>query len=145
MKSKSELETHQCVHKGKKRHTCQSCGRIFSYLSGLKQNSRTHTGEKPYSCKTCGKGFHFSQALKVHMRKHTGERPHCCSTCGRSHTGEKTYRCNICGMLFTTKCHLNRHIQNDMIKKRIKTWCRFNSLDKLHQKNMAVCPNSLLV
>ncbi|XP_058865055.1 zinc finger protein 41-like isoform X1 [Acipenser ruthenus] len=118
------LQSHQRIHTGEKRHQCSQCGKRFSRLSKLVIHQRIHTGEKPYNCSECGKRFSQLGDLKRHLRIHTGEKPYHCSECGkrfnqlsdlkihqRVHTGEKPYYCSECWKRFNQLGDLKRHLR----------------------------------
>ncbi|XP_028267971.1 oocyte zinc finger protein XlCOF8.4-like [Parambassis ranga] len=105
-----------------KQFECLFCGKIFNYLSSLKDHIRRHSGEKPFSCSVCGKRFAQKTYLKLHQRVHSGEKPYSCPDCGKSfsqksslnihlrtHTGEKPYSCVDCGKCYAYKYGLNHH------------------------------------
>ena len=93
--------------KSGKRHRCETCGKYFSFSSGLSRHKHTHSVNKPerskqkvhlavpsstaptshsavkaYRCQPCGKVFASCSYLKTHMRTHTGMKPFRCEHCG---------------------------------------------------------------
>ncbi|XP_055988521.1 zinc finger and SCAN domain-containing protein 16 [Sorex fumeus] len=108
--------------RGKRRYTCEDCGKSFGHSSDLSKHRRTHTGEKPYKCHECGKSFIQRCHLIGHQRVHSGVKPYKCKDCGREfsgrtglvqhqriHTGEKPYECHECGRPFRVSSGLIRH------------------------------------
>ncbi|XP_068170958.1 zinc finger and SCAN domain-containing protein 32-like [Antennarius striatus] len=77
-------------------HSCQECGKGFSFACQLEVHMRWHTKEKPYSCAVCRKSFTTVSMLKRHHRIHTGEKP---------------FRCLVCGKCFNQSAHLNTHFR----------------------------------
>lgn len=77
----------------KQSFSCNECGKVFTYKSGLQKHLRVHTGSRPYVCKLCGKSFAQKGSLKYHINIHTGEKPFKCSICGKSfiHRGNLNY------------------------------------------------------
>ncbi|XP_077322500.1 uncharacterized protein LOC143956208 isoform X2 [Lithobates pipiens] len=118
------LETDLSAHLGKKRFTCEECGKSLTRKENLVSHQRIHSGEKPFSCAECGKAFKKSSHLLKHRQIHTGEKPYCCSECGKSfawkgdfvvhqriHTGLKPYVCTECGKGFSIKSYLVKHLR----------------------------------
>lgn len=80
----------------KRWHSCEECGKGFSFACQLEVHMRWHTKEKPYSCTVCRKSFTTVSMLKRHHRIHTGEKP---------------FRCHVCGKCFNQSAHLNTHLR----------------------------------
>ncbi|KAG9489058.1 hypothetical protein GDO78_005197 [Eleutherodactylus coqui] len=85
--TKTDLQTHQTIHKTFQKSMCPECGKTFLCTSALITHRQSHTGEKPFSCTICGKPFGQLSQLKTHERIHTDERPFTCLVCG------KCFRC----------------------------------------------------
>ncbi|XP_069835344.1 oocyte zinc finger protein XlCOF29-like [Dendropsophus ebraccatus] len=85
--TRTDLQTHQTIHKTFQKSICPECGKTFLCTSALITHRQSHTGEKPFSCNVCGKSFGQLSQLKTHERIHTDERPFSCSVCG------KCFRC----------------------------------------------------
>ncbi|CAB3246621.1 unnamed protein product [Arctia plantaginis] len=62
------IAMHQNMHSREKLHTCDTCGKQFHAIVGLKRHMVTHTGEKPYACSLCDKRFTQSNSMKLHYR-----------------------------------------------------------------------------
>ena len=56
--------------------TCESCGKSYSKLSGLKKHIKiVHEGQRNYNCDTCGKSVPTAGNLNKHIKKiHEGKR-----------------------------------------------------------------------
>ena len=61
---------------GHRKNTCDSCGKSFTRLSGLKKHIMTvHEGQRNHKCDYCGKSFTESGNLKTHIKTlHEGEK-----------------------------------------------------------------------
>ncbi|XP_075985566.1 uncharacterized protein LOC142982767 [Anticarsia gemmatalis] len=62
------VANHQNMHTRQKMHTCDTCGRQFHAIIGLRRHLVTHTGEKPFACPLCDKRFTQSNSMKLHYR-----------------------------------------------------------------------------
>ncbi|PZC77098.1 hypothetical protein B5X24_HaOG203715 [Helicoverpa armigera] len=62
------IKTHKNMHTREKLHTCDTCGKQFYAIVGLRRHLLTHTGEKPYACSLCDKRFTQSNSMKLHYR-----------------------------------------------------------------------------
>ncbi|XP_026728038.1 zinc finger protein 846-like [Trichoplusia ni] len=62
------VANHQNMHTREKLFSCDTCGKQFHAIMGLKRHLVTHTGEKPYACNLCGKRFTQSNSMKLHYR-----------------------------------------------------------------------------
>ncbi|XP_075901117.1 uncharacterized protein LOC142900614 [Nelusetta ayraudi] len=121
--SRGTVSEHKKIHRAKKSHDCQKCGKSFSQKSDLSVHNRIHTGEKPFVCLTCGKRFARKDHCREHEGTHTDER-HVCQECNKSfsmrtsltrhmkvHTGEESQVCQECNQTFSLKKNLVRHMK----------------------------------
>eukprot|EP00181_Compsopogon_caeruleus_P004577 CAMPEP_0184685932 /NCGR_PEP_ID=MMETSP0312-20130426/20722_1 /TAXON_ID=31354 /ORGANISM="Compsopogon coeruleus, Strain SAG 36.94" /LENGTH=219 /DNA_ID=CAMNT_0027140529 /DNA_START=170 /DNA_END=829 /DNA_ORIENTATION=+ len=53
----------------KKKYSCSTCGRLFSWRQNRNTHMRLHTNRMPHSCKGCGKKFKWCSSVKSHRRK----------------------------------------------------------------------------
>uniref|UniRef100_A0A8C5HTN7 C2H2-type domain-containing protein n=1 Tax=Gouania willdenowi TaxID=441366 RepID=A0A8C5HTN7_GOUWI len=120
--SATEERLQQQSQAGVKAHTCDQCGKAFTFKSQLTRHQLIHSGEKPFSCDECGKAFNHNSNLITHKVIHTGVKKFKCDECGEAftfkqslkrhqliHSGEKPHTCDECGKAFTRKCHLLVH------------------------------------
>lgn len=72
------------------KRTCDLCGTVFSYLSGLYIHKKQVHGEgRCYFCLVCGKSCGTRRALEEHKMVHSDDRPQVCQTCGASFKMER--------------------------------------------------------
>ena len=92
-------QKHQAMHKGGSFHSCQYCGKKYSYLGSLKLHFRTnHPEHKPYKCVVCGKTFSTYHQRFLHMREHKDYADPI-----------RPFRCSFCPARFKHKMSLQRH------------------------------------
>ncbi|KAJ1357763.1 hypothetical protein KIN20_015979 [Parelaphostrongylus tenuis] len=121
-----QLQRHVAVvHRARREHKCEECGREFASLSGLNSHRQVNHRNHLYMCpyENCDHpGYKSVQAFKSHIRSvHTKARPYVCKTCGKAfhngnrlrihnftHTSEGAFHCK-CGIKFRQKCTLNKH------------------------------------
>ncbi len=118
---------HQIPSKNgsKKVHTCEECGRSYSYKYDLKQHYKTH-GTPLYVCEYCGFQSSRTQTFKNHMNnRHLKLRPFKCPhpLCNKRffnngmltghlavHTSERKFKCKQCKKTFKTNDNLRQHM-----------------------------------
>lgn len=120
-----EFHPHQqlqgFVEKNSKSNVCETCGKSYTTMGGLRMHIRLHTGHL-YPCTKCEKSYVNQALLHQHLRTHTREKTYECETCGKAfiyknaltvhmrvHTGEKPYKCLMCGTSYTQFGHLQSH------------------------------------
>ncbi|XP_033231471.1 zinc finger and SCAN domain-containing protein 12-like [Belonocnema kinseyi] len=110
---------------------CETCGEVFSSVSGLSTHMRSHTGAKPFECDICNKKLTNDQAAKTHINDHMGkDQRFKCPMCPRdfkrynflrshvqNHPKNDLYRCRICKESFATKGILQSHMITHQEKK----------------------------
>ncbi len=62
------------IHTGEKVYECDQSGKIFVWVSNLKEHLNIHSKKKQHSCSLCGKSFSHLYSLKAHQKIHTGVR-----------------------------------------------------------------------
>ncbi|XP_051846155.1 zinc finger protein 501-like [Antechinus flavipes] len=118
----SSLPYHARVHPGRKRYTCDQCGKAFAWKSGLGPAQEISPGEEFYKCTECGKAFCYRSLLTDLQRIHPEEKSYECDKCGKTfarknnlvlhqrvHTGEKPFACLHCGKAFRYRSTLVEH------------------------------------
>lgn len=128
-KGNERLRRHiQRNHKEKPpRYFCQSCGKGYHYLSGLRDHEIMHNPNpsKLFKCPLCPMEFKRRQALNRHKDIHDESTKkikcmHCDKMFRRkthlqahikSHTGERSEVCQLCNESFTERRALNRHYE----------------------------------
>ena len=85
------------IRNGEKKavHTCEVCGKTFTWSSALSAHKKTHTNLWPYKCNKCPKVFKHSSNLWNHKRTHNTEKP---------------FECDLCGQHLKRRGNLKRHI-----------------------------------
>ncbi|XP_048515116.1 zinc finger protein 479-like isoform X4 [Athalia rosae] len=115
-KTKDLLNNHEIEHKGKRKNTCNQCGRVFRTYINLRKHMKKHAGNKnknegrpvvnvdlnvkseksgyaEFACKTCNKVFRHKSNYQKHLLRHTA--------------GDLT--CNHCPKKFRLFRDLTRH------------------------------------
>ena len=101
--------------------TCESCGKSYSKLSGLKKHIKiVHEGQRNHKCEHCGKSFSQLSHLRRHRRNiHSAfyeksfteseptKKP-ILSTYEEESRNENN-ECDFCGKFFTRPDHLKKH------------------------------------
>ena len=141
----SLLSLHALTHKTYKRdenrakiHRCDKCGKVFSFLSTLRQHKLSCDPKKNgnvnliHKCSKCSSAFDTKLQLIGHSRIHSMlEKPHHCQFCDNrfsnpaqlrlhliSHEDDekmiyeksKIYSCNKCDVKFGNSHNLERHL-----------------------------------
>lgn len=92
-------QKHQAIHKGDRLHSCQFCGKKYSYVGSLKLHFRSnHPEHKPYKCVVCGKTFSTFHQRFLHMREHKDYKDPI-----------RPFKCSFCPGRFKHKMSLHRH------------------------------------
>ncbi|XP_062593172.1 zinc finger protein Xfin-like [Saccostrea cucullata] len=92
-------QKHKTIHKGDRLHSCQYCGKKYSYIGSLKLHYRNcHPEHKPYRCVVCGKTFSTFHQRVLHMREHKDYKDPI-----------RPFKCSFCSGRFKHKMSLQRH------------------------------------
>ena len=163
MHLKRHMQTHEEDYQ---KHECETCGKKFSSMSGLKHHLELHGGIKKYQCNKCPKAFPTIAYLNRHNRNHvikSKEKTHSCDICSknfyfigalRAHLkshgiSSEEYQCDACDKKFNTRSSYNDHIEwhsstnynCDICDKKYESKARFRShLRSKHEfKKCEVC------
>lgn len=79
-------------------HVCETCQRVFSNFSELKNHLITHLEEKNHTCDVCQQSFSKKLDLIKHLVTHTAA------------AELKTHACEICQETFSTFSQLRKHL-----------------------------------
>uniref|UniRef100_A0A182JEZ1 C2H2-type domain-containing protein n=1 Tax=Anopheles atroparvus TaxID=41427 RepID=A0A182JEZ1_ANOAO len=99
--------------------------RLFGTKEELKKHRKDNNPHK-YVCDVCGARLKHRPSFDAHMERHVGITHFQCSYCSSTfvtlsevsahlaavHLTEDREKCQVCGALFTTKKHLNQHLQS---------------------------------
>ncbi|OAF69535.1 hypothetical protein A3Q56_02718 [Intoshia linei] len=105
---------------GKRRDTCDYCGKYFKNCSNLTVHRRSHTGEKPYKCKVCTYACAQSSKLTRHMKTH-----------GKNES-DVVYTCKNCNVPYLVASTLEKHTRK----------CNANKIKDVNAQNVS-SPNLL--
>ncbi|XP_066538989.1 zinc finger protein 850 [Hoplias malabaricus] len=120
------------------KHTCDDCGRGFSFVGALKIHKRIYcksnlfksnsklpitsqakfkkySAKFPFMCPECGRRFSTNAALGMHKKWHKDRRRQRArrsssnNKISRISKGDKNFACNVCGKCFFYLCVLRQH------------------------------------
>uniref|UniRef100_A0AAG5D9P8 C2H2-type domain-containing protein n=1 Tax=Anopheles atroparvus TaxID=41427 RepID=A0AAG5D9P8_ANOAO len=120
------LRKHE-ANEGKQGYICSHpyCLKLFGTKEELKKHREDNNPHK-YVCDVCGARLKHRPSFDAHMERHVGITHFQCSYCSSTfvtlsevsahlaavHLTEDREKCQVCGALFTTKKHLNQHLQS---------------------------------
>ncbi|KAF5893612.1 zinc finger and BTB domain-containing protein 41, partial [Clarias magur] len=132
----------ECTHGGKRKWTCNKCGKSVRERTTLREHQRIHSGEKPHLCSICGQSFRHGSSYRLHLRVHHDDKRYECEECGKAfirhdhlkkhkkiHTDERAHQCEECGKCFRRADHLNVHYKS--IHLGDKVWRKYKAV--VHQ------------
>lgn len=68
---------------GKRRYSCDICGKTYKYVFHMREHRLTHSGQHPFVCKICNTGFFRQRQLREHQFRHSGSFPYSCDKCSK--------------------------------------------------------------
>ncbi|CAD0201498.1 unnamed protein product [Chrysodeixis includens] len=80
--TKSNLQSHENLHRGERPYRCHACPCAYTSYSALSRHAKKHTGIQ-FICDLCGRSFKIKAALVSHMDTHKPIRKHGCDECSR--------------------------------------------------------------
>ncbi|KAJ8721883.1 hypothetical protein PYW08_004285 [Mythimna loreyi] len=80
--SKSNLESHENLHRGERPYRCHACPCAYTSYSALSRHAKKHT-DAQFICDHCSRSFKVKAALVAHMDTHKPMRKHGCEECNR--------------------------------------------------------------
>jgi len=124
---------HLANHSGIKPHTCNICGKSFSFRTNMVKHMCLHTGIFPFACQKCGKKFvrrdRFNQhMIKVHRLNVISD---CLDVADAVSASDKIENNNFQKLTHSRKFEMNRNNS-----RKLKTQCnvcgKFLRTDYLH-------------
>lgn len=85
-------------------HSCEVCGKTFSFKYQLIVHRRYHNRRKPFICQVCGQAFVSTVELSAHGKSH-------------DNNGNSMFTCNICYHVFANEASLERHMKRHSTDK----------------------------
>jgi KRAB domain-containing zinc finger protein len=106
---------------------CETCGKIFNYITALKTHIKNMHSNIGQLCEDCGKYFKSKCSFKNHLRTHTLQ------------PGRRKMECAVCDKFIFTSAFL-QHMQRHIIErphKCLKCNFEFKSISSLQQHQVA--------
>lgn len=85
-------------------HSCEVCGKLFSFKYQLIVHRRYHARRKPFVCQVCGQAFVSTVELSAHGKSH-------------DNNGNSMFTCNVCYHVFANEASLERHMKRHSTDK----------------------------
>uniref|UniRef100_A0A2A4J4K7 C2H2-type domain-containing protein n=1 Tax=Heliothis virescens TaxID=7102 RepID=A0A2A4J4K7_HELVI len=98
--TKSNLESHENLHRGERPFRCHVCPCAYTSYSALSRHTKKHSNVQ-FTCDHCGRSFKIKAALVAHMDTHKPYRKHGCEECNRRFAQKSAL------MLHVNKVHRN--------------------------------------